>query len=45
MTAMDKPLDETKELKNQIISIIIKMNIQKQIELWQELVERGYITE
>lgn len=44
MVAMDKPLDETKELQNQIISIIMKMNRQKQIELWHELVERGYIT-
>lgn len=45
MTAMDKPLDETKELQNQIISIIMNMSSQKQAELWQELVERGYITE
>lgn len=35
---------ESTGLQKTLVSAIMKINHQKQIELWQELAERGYIT-
>lgn len=36
---------DNKDLENKLISAIMELDPQKQIELWKELSERGYIAD